>query len=78
MARIDIHPDGIVTVRDLRLSSGNPFVSIAVRAARRSLRAEIGRTYDLNDSVGAGAHSPRLHDVRVTVGDDITVAARLG
>ncbi|MFK3677713.1 hypothetical protein ACI2IP_08275 [Microbacterium sp. NPDC090218] len=77
-ARIGVHPDGIVTVRDVTVRSGNPLVSVALRAARKSIRGEIGRTHDLNEVLGTEVSAVRLHDVRVTVDDDITIAARLG
>ncbi|PRB12055.1 hypothetical protein [Microbacterium sp. MYb62] len=77
MARIGVHPDGIVTVRDVQVSSGNPLIALALRTARKTIRAEIGRTHDLNESLGIGDSGPRLHDVRITVDDEITIAARL-
>lgn len=78
VARIGVHPDGVITVRDLQVGSFNPFVALALRAARKTIRAQIGRTYDLNEMAGADGSGPRVHDVRVTAGDDLTLAARLG
>ncbi|WP_226530972.1 hypothetical protein [Microbacterium paraoxydans] len=77
-ARIDIDPSGIITVRDVRVTSGNLVVALALRAVRRTIRAQNGRTYDLNDELGFGETALRLHDVRLTVADQLTVAARLG
>ncbi|MCK2023765.1 hypothetical protein KZC52_12575 [Microbacterium sp. kSW2-24] len=77
-ARIGVEPDGVVTVRDLRVGSRNPFVALALRAARKTIRAEIGRRHNLNESLTADGMRLRLHDLRVTVGDEIRVSARLG
>lgn len=76
-ARIGIEPDGVLTVRDLRVGSRNPFIALALRAARKTIRAEIGRRHDLNESLAADGVRPRLHDLRVTVDDEIRVSARL-
>lgn len=77
-ARIGVASDGTLTVRDIRVSSGNLLVSLALRAARRSIRAEIGRSHDLNEALGLGGSATRLHDVRITVDHDITVTAHIG
>ncbi|QNA93807.1 MULTISPECIES: hypothetical protein [unclassified Microbacterium] len=76
--RVGLRPDGVITVRDIRVSSGNPVIALALRAARKPIRAEIGRSHDLNEILGLGSSAPRLHDVRVTIDDDITITARLG
>lgn len=73
-ARIGVSDDGVITVRDLAIGSRNPIVAIALRAARRSVQEQIGQTYDLNE--GFSAEGPRLRDVRVAAGDEITVTAR--
>ncbi|MFK0403166.1 hypothetical protein ACIQTT_12600 [Microbacterium sp. NPDC090225] len=77
-ARIGIEPDGVVTVRDLRVGSTNPFVALALRAARKNIRAEIGRRHDLNASLAADGVALRVHDLRVTVDDEIRISARVG
>lgn len=74
-ARIGVSPDGVVTVRDLRASSFHPLVAVALRAARRSIRSQIGRTFDLNADLAADG--PRLTGVRVVAGDELKVSARL-
>lgn len=75
-ARVHVSPDGIVTLRDLTIGSRNPFVSLALRAVRRSVQDQIGKSFDLNDDLSV-AGGPRLTDVRVVAGDDLTVSARL-
>lgn len=77
-ARIGIDPDGVLTVRDLRVGSRNPFIALALRAARKTIRAEIGRRHDLNASLAIDGVTVRLHDLRVTVGDEIRISARIG
>lgn len=75
-ARVRISEDGVVTVEDLQASSRNPLVALALRVARRSIRAQIGRQFDLAESLGTSG--PRLHGVRVRVDRDLRVDARLG
>lgn len=74
--RLRISPDAVVTVHELDVGSRNPLVAFALRAARKTIRAQIGRTFDLND--GSSAAAVRLHQTRVTVGRDVSVSARLG
>ncbi len=76
-ALLDVSPDGIVTVRDLQLQSRHPVIAVALRATRRALRRAIGRTYDLNAGLADEGLAPRLHDVRVSVGAELAVSARL-
>lgn len=75
-ARLRITPDAVVTVQDLTVGSRNPIVALALRAARTTVRAQIGRTIDLNGEVPLSAL--RLHSLRVTVARDVSVEARLG
>ncbi|MFJ2544728.1 hypothetical protein [Microbacterium sp. NPDC087589] len=77
-ARIGVSRDGVLTIRDLDVGSANPIVAIAMRAARRMTRKQIGRTYDLNAGIAADGVRARLHDVRVDVDGDIRVSARIG
>lgn len=77
-ARIGIEPDGVLTVRDLRVGSRNPFIALALRAARTTIRAEVGRRHDLNASLAVDGVTVRLHDVRATVGEEIRISARVG
>lgn len=75
-ARLRISPDAVVTVRDLGVSSRNPIVALALFAARTQVRAQIGRTLDLNDETSSSG--VRLHDVRLTAGRDLKLSARVG
>lgn len=75
-ARVGVSRAGIVTLRELRVGSRNPLVAIALRAARRSIREQVGRSFDLNDEF-ASAGGPRLSDVRVVAAKRLTISARL-
>ncbi|MBO0980859.1 hypothetical protein [Microbacterium sp. SD291] len=77
-ARIGVSSDGVVAVRDLELGSRNPLVAFALRMIRRQVRAQIGKTIDLNEDLPLDGDGPRLTDVRVTARDDLSVSARLG
>lgn len=76
--RIGVSRDGVLTIRDLAVGSAHPIIAIALRAARRAMRKQIGRTYDLNSEIAADGIRARVHDVRVVVDDDIRVSARIG
>lgn len=73
--RVTVAPDGVITVRDLRVGSRNPIIALALRAARSQVDELVGRVYDLNDDIAGG---PRLHDVRIQAGRELRVSARLG
>lgn len=73
-ASVQISPDAVVTVKRVRLSSSNPLVAIALFAVRSQVRASEGQRFDLNAE--AGPVSPRVHDLRVTAGDDVAIAGR--
>ncbi|MFK4762990.1 hypothetical protein ACI3KS_18845 [Microbacterium sp. ZW T5_45] len=77
-ACVRVTRDGVLTIEDLRASSRNPLVALALRVARRSIRDQIGRRIDLNEEFGLAASGPRLHDVRVRIDRDLHVEARLG
>ena len=76
--RLHVSEEGIITVRDLRISSRNPLIAIGLRIARSHLRAFVGRSYDLNEEFALSAPAPRLHHVRVTAGHELRISARLG
>ncbi len=76
-ARVGVSSTGVVTLRDLSLGSRNPLVAIALRAARRPVREQIGKSFDLNDEFASG-DGPRLSDVRVVAAKRLTISARLG
>lgn len=75
-AHVHVSPDGIITLRDLKVGSRNPLVMLALRAVRQSVREQIGKSVDLNEDI-TSAGGPRLTDLRVVAGDDLTVSARL-
>ncbi|GAB3596286.1 hypothetical protein [Microbacterium tumbae] len=75
-ARLGVSPDGVVAVRDLRISSVNPLIAVGLRIARKAIRTAIGRSHDLNGELpGDGS---RLHDVRVTVREELRISAQWG
>lgn len=76
-ARIDVAPDGVFTVRDLSVGSRNPVVSLGLRAARKSIRTQIGQSADINASLADEGVRVRVHDVRITADRDIVFSARL-
>lgn len=75
-ARVHVSPDGVITLRDLKVSSRNPLVMLALRAVRHSVREQIGKSFDLNEDL-TSADGPRLADLRVAADDELTVSARL-
>ena len=75
-AHVHVSPDGIITLRDLKVGSRNPLVMLALRAVRQSVREQSGKSVDLNEDI-TSAGGPRLTDLRVVAGDDLTVSARL-
>lgn len=77
MTRLVVTPDGVLTVRALQIGSKNPLVALALRAARKAIAAEVGRSHDLNEHLGAEGSHHRLHSVRIAVDERITLTARL-
>ncbi|WP_440719948.1 hypothetical protein [Microbacterium sp. 22242] len=75
---VRVAPDAVVTVERLHVSSRNILVAVLLRFARAELRDAEGRSYDLNGDLAKDAALPRLRDVRVTAGEEISVSARLG
>ncbi|WP_243229358.1 hypothetical protein [Microbacterium sp. CIAB417] len=76
-ARVGISSDGVLTLRDLRVGSGNPVMAFGLFFARRHLRDATGKTFDLN-AEEAGLRGVRIHGVQVTAGADVRLRARLG
>ncbi|GAA3937131.1 hypothetical protein [Microbacterium soli] len=79
--------DGVLTVRKVRLRSGNPIIAIALHLARHRIRAVEGERLDLNapDSAPDDAPTPasaervlRVHDLRVRTGTDLEITGRIG
>ena len=73
-ATVAVERAGFVTVTSFRLSSRNLLVALALRAFRSQLEELEGIRHDLNAGRDGG---PRLHDLRVRTGTDLTVSARL-
>jgi hypothetical protein len=72
-ASIDEHM--VLTVGDIRVSSGNPFVSALLGAVRGRIEAAAHQRIDLAEALPPGVH---LADVRLDVGQQIVITARLG
>ncbi|ROS75559.1 hypothetical protein [Cellulomonas sp. PhB143] len=64
----------VLTVGDLAVSSGNPVVSALLGTVRGRVEAYSGRRFDLAGSLPPGL---QLADVRVDVGEQIVLQARL-
>lgn len=77
-ARIEVTKDAVITIRDLTLGSRNLLVKAALLFARKHVRTLIGRRIDLNESLTADGTSLRLHDVRVGIGEQLSVEGRFG
>lgn len=75
-AVVRITPDAVVTVKRLRVRSRNPAIAIGLRMVRDELRAVEGQSHDLNAELGPGS-SVRIRDVRVSVGYDTEISARI-
>lgn len=65
----------VLTVGDVQLSSGNPLVAALLGAVKGRAEAVAGQRIDLTEALPPGV---RLTDVRLDVGDEIVVSARLG
>lgn len=65
----------VLTVGDVQVSSGNPLVAAMLGAVRGRVEAAAHRRVDLAAALPPGV---RLTDVRLDVGEDLVVSARLG
>ncbi|MCK9795698.1 hypothetical protein M1843_18275 [Isoptericola sp. 4D.3] len=65
----------VLTVGDVRLSSGNPLVAAMLGAVRGRVEAAADQRVDLAAALPPGV---RLTDVRLDVGDELVLTARLG
>lgn len=74
---LTVTPDGVVTVQSVRISSRNILAALALRVARGELRKVEGKVVDLNDSAASAQAGVRMHDLRVTASDDLTVSLRI-
>ena len=71
-----VDPDGIITVKRLRLRSWNPFIAAALAMVRSDLREAEGQRLDLNEGLAEGSTTVRVHDLRITADEDVAVSAR--
>jgi len=71
-----VDPDGVITVKRLRLRSRNPLIAAALAVARSSLREAEGKRVDLNEGLSTGTTTLRIHDLRITADEDVAVSAR--
>ncbi|MCA5893294.1 hypothetical protein LEP48_07965 [Isoptericola sp. NEAU-Y5] len=65
----------VLTVGDVQISSGNPLVSAMLGAVRGRVEAAANRRVDLAAALPSGVH---LTDVRLDVGEELVISARLG
>jgi len=65
----------VLTVGDVRISSGNPLVAAMLGAVRGRVEAAAHRRVDLAAALPPGV---RLADVRLDVGEELVLSARLG
>ncbi|SKC78306.1 hypothetical protein [Krasilnikoviella flava] len=65
----------VLTVGDVHISSGNPLVAAMLGAVRGRVEAAAHRRVDLAAALPPGV---RLVDVRLDVGEELVVSARLG
>ncbi|MDQ0729067.1 hypothetical protein, partial [Microbacterium sp. W4I20] len=61
-ARVHVSPNGVISLRDLKVGSRNPVVMLALRAVRQSVQEQIGKSFDLNEDL-LPAGGPRLTDL---------------
>ncbi|GAB6940002.1 hypothetical protein ACQP60_03065 [Isoptericola variabilis] len=65
----------VLTVGDVRISSGNPLVAAMLGAVRGRVEAAANRRVDLAAALPPGV---RLADVRLDVGEELVLSARIG
>ncbi|MFD6177213.1 MULTISPECIES: hypothetical protein [unclassified Isoptericola] len=65
----------VLTVGDVRISSGNPLVAALLATVRGRVEAAGNQSHDLAAALPPGV---RLTDVRIDVGEDLVITARLG
>ncbi len=77
-AQVVITPDAVITIRDFTVGSRNPLIKFALLFVRKQVRAIVGRSIDLNESMADGGTNLRVHDVRVSADDQLSVEGRIG
>lgn len=73
-ASVSVDADMVLAVRDVQLASGNPLVAALLGTVRGRVEAATSRDIDLAEKLPAGV---RLADVRLDVGEELVVSARL-
>lgn len=73
-ASVSIDEDMVLAVRDVQLASGNPLVAALLGTVRGRVEAATSRDIDLAETLPDGV---RLADVRLDVGQELVVTARL-
>jgi hypothetical protein len=73
-ASVSIYANMVLAVRDVQLSSGNPLVSALLGTVKGRVDAATSRDIDLAERLPDGV---RLADVRLDVGQELVVSARL-
>lgn len=75
-ATIAVSPEGVVTLRELSLSSRNPAVKAVLLVARRHVQGYVGRTVDPSTAFSDGSSRVGFQDVRIGTGDELSIAGR--
>jgi hypothetical protein len=65
----------VLTIGDVHLTSGNPFVAAMLGVVRGRVEAMANRRVDLQAALPPGV---RLTDVRLDAGEQLVLSARLG
>ncbi|MEU4361520.1 hypothetical protein [Promicromonospora sp. NPDC023987] len=73
-ASVSVDASMVLAVRDVQLASGNPLVAALLGTIRGRVEAATSRDIDLAEKLPAGV---RLADVRLDVGQELVVTARL-
>lgn len=75
VASAAVGDDMVLTVGDVRISSGNPLVAAMLGMVRARVEAMANRRVDLQAALPPGV---RLLDVRLDAGEELVLSARLG
>lgn len=70
-------PDGVITIDDLSVGSGNPIVKIALLFARGHIASARGTSIDLTAMLADNGSTGRIHDLSITTGERFGISGRL-
>lgn len=73
-ASVSVDPTMVLAVRDVQLTSGNPLVAALLGTVKGRVDAATSRDIDLAEKLPDGV---RLADVRLDVGQELVISARL-